>query len=279
MNFFSAFYKSLFNVTWLKDQRTRAGRAWGYFFLLIGVISIFYSVPIIITLPSALREVTRTVEKNIPDNFKAEVKSGELAVSGFVQPLTIRGQDKGNFIAVIDTVATSTKPLASFLRAEDQGGVLVARDRIELYNPPRSQIVYMKDIADTTVTKADLVRVTRWLSGSGALVIISILLIITVLIVVIIWKLWVVFLAVLIATIVSAVFHRGWKFGELFVMGLYAITLPSVISFILFALGIWIAWIHFIIMLAFMLAIVLMKTVSASSMPSSKDTSETPSLS
>jgi hypothetical protein len=280
MKFITAFYNSLFNVNWLKKVRTRSGPAWSYFFIFILILSAFYTIPVLFALSGGVQEAVTSVQNYIPSDFKAEVKEGQLSISGVVQPLIIRDPKSSNFVIVIDTVATSSLSLSEYLHEGDRGGFLVTRDKIETYNPPRSQIVYIRDLSDFIITKTDVLNVVRWFTGTTALIITAVIMVVLVFIGITIWKLWVILFVVLIATLISALFRRGWKFGELFVVGLYAITLSSVISFVLFALGVSLPWLHFIIMLAFMLAIVLTKSIATPVAPSvSEDKSQTPTIS
>lgn len=280
MKFFSSVYNSLFNIAWLKERRKSAGHAWGYFFLLMLIVSAFYTIPMMVVLPGGLRQATETVQTSIPDNFKAQVKNGELTISGVIQPIIFRDPKNNDFVVIVDTTSTSSLSLSTYLREGDRGGVLITKEKIETYNPPRSQIVYMREIADIEVKKADIINVANWFASPTVITIFSLILVIIILIGIVIWKLWAVLFATLGALIISALFRRGWKFGELFTMALYAITLPTIVSFALFAVSISVPWLHFIILLSFMMAVVLTKSLVDSAVtPSNEERPPTPSLS
>lgn len=251
--------------------------AWKYFFILIGFLSALYSIPILFTVPGILQNIQHTIEITLPDNFTAEVKQGTLLISGSVQPLIIRPSEY-NAVIVLDTISTSTPSLSTYIHEEDRGGVLVSRDTIEIYNGLQTQAWYVRDFKDGRVTKNDLLHIIIKLRSSVVLPLFLIGLVVAIIVGVIVWKLWVLIWVVLSAWIISQIFHRKWRFGELFIMALYAITLPSVVSIILTLSGILVPWLHFIIFWAFMVAIVLTKSLTEIK-PNSQKSDTPPSLS
>lgn len=265
MKFFSEFYNSLFNIAWLKREDVQPRQAWKYFCLLLAILSVFYTIPLVVELPKMFREAQAAVAAYIPDDFRAEVKNGQLSLSGFVQPLIVRDQKSGSFITVIDTIATTTLSLSAYIREGDRGGVLITRDKVEVFNDSAIQAVYMRDVENSTFTKDSIVQFIKFLTKTWVLIVGMLLVGTIIYIGIFLWKLWVVFWSALIVMFVARISKKSLGFKRLFVLGLYSVTLPTVIMFAFFSVGITFPWLHFCILLAFMLAVVLTKTNTSES--------------
>ena len=72
-------------------------------------------------------------------------------------------------------------------------------------------------------------------------------------------KLYTILLVTLFVSVTARLFGQVMKFAELFTIGLYAITMPSIISLILVLTGVEFSYVQFVALLAFMLAIVFTK--------------------
>jgi hypothetical protein len=266
MQFFRSLYNSLFNVEWLRSRFLFVGSAWAYFFLLSLFLCIFSLIPIAVGVPGALREVRTAIETKVPD-FQAEVTDGELTVTGVANPFTVTtDQDGKTFTFYMDTVATSTYDVAELLQSPDGGVVLVTRDAVEVYDASqgRDQKFLWKSMGDLKFNKQFILdRFDRY-TVPALLIIIGFFLLVGTYIGFVVAKLVSILLVSFIVFVVCRIAGPGWRFGQLFTIGLYAFTLPSLIALVLWLVNIPITSIHFLSLLAFMLAIVFTRDRVAS---------------
>jgi hypothetical protein len=225
-------------------------------------------------LPKGIKEIRTVIDNKIPDSFVAEVKNGTLHIQGIEQPfyynataddsfkeLSATSSLKNAFLMVIDTVnPTSSLSLNSLLDKNSASGVLVTQSQVEIYDAKtnRTQIQYIKDIPDGALTKNDIKQFADKLTNP-LIAVILIFIFIAFYIGTIISKLVSILIVSVIALIVSSISGKTWKFGELFTVGLFAITLPSVLNSIATLVGVHIPYLFTLILLAFMLALVLTK--------------------
>lgn len=268
MFFFKALYNSLWNFSWLKAQRHAPGKAWGYFSLFVLLLCLVSVVPIAATLPQAGEEIKNKINE-LPQ-FEATLKKGEMTITGVEQPL-VRRED--NSVFVIDTVSTSTLSLAQFMTSSDRGGLLITKNKFELIDKEenREQVQNWEGFPDFSTNKEKVLGTISRYTGAVVVGLGSLLLIVVFFVVIFIAKLWSILVVSLLAWAVSGLAKRGWKFGELYTVGLYAITLPTIVSLTLKLLGVHITLIHFLIFLAFMAAMVITKDDKAQ-----VDTTSTP---
>lgn len=257
MSFLISLYRSLGNLAWLKQQKHAALAAWKYFLLLMVLFAALSSVPLVVSVPSLVREVKDKVMSNVPD-FQATLKQGTLAVTGFPQPYVYRDQESG-FVLVVDTVSTSSLSLVNYLKSDTDSGVQINREGVEMIDGQQgeSKTQSWKNFPDFSVTKVEVIQKIVAYSGPGTIAFLMIILPITVFLVITLGKLWSILFVSCIVYLVSMVAHRGWKWSELFVVGLFATTLPSLIAIAFTLFGVQIGFIHFLALLAFMLAVVL----------------------
>lgn len=252
MRFFSSLYKSTHDLTWLKEQKNKTGAAWGYFFLFVLLLSALTVLPIVVSLPLGIKVVREKITQ-LPD-FEAKVTSGTLHVTGLTQPYVFKQDD---FVVVVDTVTTSSLELKEYLEAR-QSGVLVTKDRFEFYNDQKgeSRTQYFKDVNELSFNKADVQGVAKKLLSPVTITIVVLLLVLFFYLILLVAKLYSVVLVAFLVFIVCKIAKRPWQFRELFVMGLFATTLPSVLSMIFNLFALPIPYVHFLALLAFMVAAV-----------------------
>lgn len=257
MWFFTSLYRSLFDFRWLKERKNNSGQSWSYFFLFVFFLAGLTMIPLFLEMPSGLKEMRSLAEKNLPD-FKAEWRGGELAITQLEQPF-IWNED--NFVLVIDTATTTELQLQSWLKAATNSGVLVTKDRVEIYdaNKNSSRIQYWKDIPDYSITKAELLnKADKWLSPLSVYLI-SILLFFGVYAGLIISKLFVLLLVVVVVLIINNFAKKGWNFKQLFNVGLFALTLPSIALAALSWVGGRISWLNFLVLFIILLTVIFVK--------------------
>ncbi|MBI5729055.1 MAG: DUF1189 family protein [Candidatus Magasanikbacteria bacterium] len=259
MHFLVSFYRSLSNLTWLKQQKHATGAAWKYFLLFAVLLTLASAIPLVASFPAAVRELKDKVMSNVPD-FQATLKQGTLSVVGFPQPYIYRDKESG-FVFVVDTFSTSSVALANYLKEDAGGGIRIGKDEVEMVDSLRGETRTQtwKNFPDYSITKAGLIQKITAYSGPGMAALIMGLVLILAFFGIALGKLWSILFVSLIAYIVSAVARRGWKWGELFVVGLYATTLPSIIAVAFALFRVQIGFVHFLALLAFMLAVVLTK--------------------
>ncbi len=262
MKFFSFFYNSLFNISWLRQRKNEPGKSWGYFFIFCLFLSLVSTISITVAIPGMLKQAKTMVNEKVPENFSAEINNGKLSVVGLPQPFVFKDEEKNNFVAVIDTVSTSSLSLRNYLTVAGQSGVLIDSEKIEFLNGQnmQGQTQYWKDVKESNfrLDKPFLVSV---LSKTGPVFVIIIFLVVLVALFVafVVGKLFSILMVTLILLVVTAIARRSWRFGELFSVGLCAVTVPSLISLVFTLFGVSIPYVHFLALLAFMLAVVFTK--------------------
>lgn len=257
MEFLRSIGKSVYNVTWLKEQRLFPGKAWSYYFIFTLVVAVLTVLPIAVKMPGALKSAQSAIVTKVPD-FSATFKGGTLSVTNLPQPYTYTFS--GNMKLVVDTVSTNTLHVQDYLKGTEASGLFITRNGAELYDATqgdgRSQT--WSNVSDVTLTKASfadvITKALRW----PMLVLISFGLVVGVYIVLAISRLINLFVAVVIAVLVGALLRRSWKIKELFVPGLYAITLPSLIALVVGFIAP-VSSLFFLALLAFLIALVLTK--------------------
>jgi len=241
----------------LRQQKDQPKAAWGYFLSFLFLMIVAVTVPLLFGLPGVAREVAAKL-KEAPD-FQATLKNGALAVTGVAQPAVFKGDD--SFVVALDTTATSTVVLDSFLEQAGQSGILLAADRIELVDGSTGQhkIQYWKNVPDYSLNKAAVVGAAEKYLGPGWLAVFALLFFVVVLLGSVLAQIVLVFSVALIVFVIAKVRRQTWRFKELFTVGLFAITLPTIIAAIFTLLGIGTPLVQFLALLAFMLAVVFTK--------------------
>lgn len=226
MWFFTSLYRSLFDFRWLKERKNNAGASWSYFFLFLFLLAGLTAIPFFLQMPSGLKEMRILAEKNVPD-FKAEWKSGELSITQLVQPFV---WNEKNFSMVIDTATTTNLQLKNLLKSPTDSGILVTKDRVEIYDVSKnsSRVQFWKDFPDYSITKTGILAYAdKWLSPVS-LYLISALLFLGIYIGLVISKLFILLFVTILVFIINNLAKKGWTFRQLFYVGLFAMTLPSI---------------------------------------------------
>ncbi|KKW43058.1 MAG: hypothetical protein UY92_C0001G0072 [Candidatus Magasanikbacteria bacterium GW2011_GWA2_56_11] len=233
MRFFQRFYKSLFDLGYLRSERGKPGRAWGYAVLFLFLVSVIQLAPVIYRIPGWLREARAVVEREVPE-FTARARAGELSVEGVEQPyVRTVDTDDGSFKIIIDTVSTTTPDIAEFLDKNTDSGVLVGRTEAVVYSSGdgRTQAQSFSDLParEEAFTKQDLLGIVDQVQSKGVYLIGAVM-IFAFFIFLLIGKLIYLFFISLIAFMIAAATKRTWRLGEIYTVGLYALTLPTLIQ-------------------------------------------------
>lgn len=252
--FFTAFYKSLYDSAWLKAVRVFPGKAWSYFCLLVFVFSLIAVVPTGLAFRSFSQEFGQNFSASAP-SFQANLKSGKLTIEKLKQPFVYHLSD---FTLVIDTKSTSSVEIEKFVTSTAGSTLLITSDRAEFHDAKtgESRAQTWSGMPDYSFSKGDVEAglhqlATPWYLALSMLVIFTGLYLGFFVV-----KLYNILLVTLMVSVFARLSGRMMKFWELFTIGLYAITLPSIIGIALALTGLEFSYVQFLALLAFMLAMV-----------------------
>lgn len=222
------FYHSLFDTDWLATQRNRFGRAWLYLFVFMAVVSATSTAVIVRTVTPVLTEVKTKIEQNTPD-FQAELKDGVLTVNG-PQQWELKHD---SLYAVLDVRATSTAAIENY-RTSDQTVILLTSTTLSVYDHESGsvQVVPLSTYGQGVWTKADLLATADWAVTRGPWIFGTIFFLAA-------WLFGSVGKA-LYAGLVAGVwylvlrrnpmFAAAWTKRQVWTIGLYALTLPTLVQ-------------------------------------------------
>lgn len=255
--FFTAFYKSFYDAEWLRSVRVFPGKAWSYFCLFIFVLSLVVSIPVWLEYRSLSREFGTNFAASAPD-FRLNLKSGKLSIEKLSQPFVYRSDD---LVVVIDTNTTSSTALEQFVTSTAVSTLLITADRAELHDSRTGEgrTQSWAGLPDYSLSKADIESMVSRLEGPGYMALSILAIFIGLYVGFFLTKLYDILLVTLLVSVFSRLYGRTMKFWELFTIGLYAITLPSIIGTILIVAGLELSYLQFLALLAFMLAMVWTK--------------------
>lgn len=257
MWFFNSLYRSLFDFRWLKERRNNSGSAWSYFFLFVFLLAGLILIPLFVQMPSDVKELRALADKNLPE-FQLQLKGGELTINNVEQPFVLKEKD---FVLVVDTAITTDVQLKNWLEGENMSGVLITRNHFEAYNAVKdsTQIQSWKEMPDFSTTKAELVTfMDKWFRPL-AMWLIGVVMFVGLFIGLIVTKLLTLLFVSLFALVVSGVAKKGWTFKQLFNVGLFALTLPSILLIALGWAGGQVSFLYSAILLAILLLVVFLQ--------------------
>lgn len=241
MWFFKSFYRSLFDITWLREQRALGiGKALGFFTLVIFLVSLFRFGPVAFFLaPRSLDKAVAAVQE-IPD-FKATVKGGKLFVEDLPQPYSysFKGEEQ-NLLVYVDTVSTSTPAVEDLLTDKKEGGViLIGREDARFYDAEskHTELETYADFPDnTTLTKTEVVDFVSKVRGARSWI--GIVLQAFAFMAQWVFELLAILWWSLILWALSRLRKTGWRYAEVVRVGLYALTLPLLLSTVLMLMAV-----------------------------------------
>lgn len=275
--FFEALVHSVYDIPWLSARRGDAGRAWGYFFLFIFLVSLSIGIPAARGLVRAGADVRRALETQAP-NFAATMENGELNVTGLPQPFvwSPEGEEK-SFAFIVDMAATSTIPArVKELETAYPSFLLLSRDRAvvrEAASAGQSDSAVQERTFFWTSVK-EPVRITketvlsqidRFISGpirtavyAGVLGFFFVAMAMG--------KLAYLALVAAVLRIAAAVGKKPLTFGNIYAVGLFAVTLPTILSIAFSSLGVYVP-VYTPVLALLMIAALWRKEPSAPSQP------------
>ncbi len=228
MSFFSTLYNSLYNFKWLRNQRNNKSWAWGYFLLLMILVSGLAAITLGYKFMDSAPSVKKAVYNELPE-FQAEVKNGQLYISGVEQPFI---KNYSDISVVVDTVSTSTLDVKSFVKRDDQSVLLVTKDSFVVYNSDNksTKTQAVKDFGDYKTDKTEILKKAEVFFSNKMMVIVVLVSFVGLLLFLSITNLLnVLFFSFLFYTIAKQQ-KINWQFKEVFTVGLFAITLPIILT-------------------------------------------------
>lgn len=226
MSFFNSLYNSLYNFKWLRQQKDNTSWAWGYFFLLTFLVAGLVVIPTAFAYFYQAPVWKEKISKELPD-FHARMSNGQLQVTDLAQPY-IKKYDSA--IVVVDTVSTGTLAVKQFIENEKQVGILVTRDRAEIYNPEdktvKSQIFTVG--TDFEVNRTTVLSWTETLLSRRMLSLFTLGFSIIILLYLAAGNLLSILFMSLVLYHWSKRRNLGYTFKQIFTVGLFAITLPLI---------------------------------------------------
>lgn len=259
MFYLHAFIKSFYDIEWLRRQKKNGKQSATYVVLLILVLSIMFSVFALFHVNRIGGQLKTDILVQIP-NFELHMEDAVLTVSELEQPFTFSfDEDVDSFLLYVDTVTTSTLTIEDIERAENQNVVLITQKEISIFDAQNgnTQVNDYKDIPNDTLTKTDIISWFDDLMNRKATIFAGLLVLIFVLLGV--GKMIYLLILALIIYIVQQIAKKHYTFGELFTIGLFAITGPSIIVMLLRIFGYAIPYLYTILVLAYLLTIIFFK--------------------
>lgn len=260
-NLFFAFLNSIYNLDFLKAQRFSPKAAWKYFSVFILFFTFIFYLPGIFKFGGEISEVKRTVEA-LPD-FEAEFKDDRLTVTKLKQPFHHKVNE--NFSIVIDSTGINADPVGNFITSTSVSYLFFAGDKMEFYDAESGAKTTRSwsSLPGTAFDRSMLVNGLQKAAEFPYSIIVLLVFILTAYVVIFISKLYTIFVVSLVVYLSARIRGMEWKWMEVFTVALFATTLPSLIEIGLSLTPLRISYIHFIALLAFMLAIVYTKDVES----------------
>lgn len=238
MFYLRAFLNSIYNFDWLCKRSGDFGKAGKYFILLLLTISLAYAGFFSWKVPKVVNEVRTIMSEKIPD-FRATMKDHMMIIDGPAQPyeyvFDFEGEDP--FKLVVDTLPTKgVKDASMYLDKEKESGLVILEDRFFFNmlqgaekNGVRYQEMDYSEVEDFVFTKTELMeKVAFWSKRLPAYAFVSVLAF--TFLAMGIFKMIHLALVSLVVWLVSRFGDKKLNYKEIFVIGLFALTLPSVLS-------------------------------------------------
>lgn len=257
MSFFSTLYNSLYNFKWLRDQRNNSRWAWGYFFLLIFLVAGLSTISLGYKSMEEAPKIKQALYSELPE-FQAELKNGQLQVNNLIQPY-IKSYDK--LAIVVDTVATSTVDVKSYVKQDGQSVMLIAKDVVTIYDAQDKSVKTqtLKEYGDLKFDRAGVLKIVDTMFSTKMFLIAVVVILVLMFIFLAASNLLnVLFFSFLFYTITKRL-KSEWKFKEVFTVGLFTVTLPLVLTQV--GTNMYLNWLSVLVFAGWMYLVVIKKDV------------------
>lgn len=228
MRFFTSLYNSLYNFKWLRDQRSNTAWAWSYFFLLIFFVAGLNTITIGFAYLDKIPSIKKQIVNEVPE-FQAVSKDGQLQVSGLIQPYIKNYQ---GIDLVVNTIPTATVYAKDFVTGTDKAVILIAKDRIEVYNTETKEVKTetIKDLGDFTADRAKVLENADKLASNKTIAILIALTFVALFVFLTVVNLLNVLFFSTVVYFITKRKSDQWKFKEVFQVGLFAISFPMILT-------------------------------------------------
>jgi hypothetical protein len=249
MRFLIAFRNSLSDISWLKANRVSTVGAWRYFSSFIFLLTVVVALPIGLAAMPVVQEVRQVAEKGLP-TFSATMASGTLSIAGLEQPFVV---ERNGMTVYVDTVATNT------ISRLNTNSITVSRLGVTVYNATtdREETRLWDIVPNGTATSEMVASNLLQLTSPTALVLWAFGFVLLLFITFFVIKVWLLIVVTSLVYLVGQLVRRPWYFKELFTMGLFAITLPTLLVMGLSMVGIVVPYGNTLALFAFMTAVVV----------------------
>lgn len=252
-NFFTSIYKSGTDIRWLRDMRDKPNSAWTYFFSFMLFIVLIQMLALMVTVPRGAKRIWYGSQGHIPE-FTAIVEDGRLRVEDLEQPFVVESEKDGEqFRLVIDTQSDVALSEDEVFDDTLDAGIFITADQISFYDAESGQTRSEAFPRNATwrFNRSDTIMFGNRFVGT----ILPFLIPLAILFVFLFWSAgklaYLVFLSFLI-WIAGMFAGREWRYSEVYTVGLYAITLPTVIAVIFAWMSITLPFVYTIILLVMM---------------------------
>ncbi len=261
MFYFKAFLRALYDHKWMRKNRHDMGRAGAYFVFFVLFLSALYAGFFSWKIPRLVEQYRAPVMERIPE-FEMKIEQGRMRVDKLNEPYVFTGQGNGEEIVVV--VDTQTDPdqvsLSNFVDTDSQIGFMLLRDRVLIHDPGQNQTrvqYYDQDLSGVSLTRSDMDKWANRLSA-GLPYFVFFLILLGFFAALVIGKL--VYLAIISLVIWTSarLGYRDWTYKQVYTLGLYAVTLPSLAKFLFDIFGHPLPYIYTILLLTVMMAAVFM---------------------
>jgi len=229
---FIAAYKSVHDLKWMASQRQYRGRAFAYFFVLLCVVVGVRGWFFVHDVPSIMSEQWNRIESQIPD-FRVEKNDEGLSVTGIDQPYIHTFEEDGDRVLVyVDTVTTSSIRIEDVIgTSTDTYAIVVTSKKIKFFDKDteQTQTEDVSQLPQMSFTKADVGNEIRTLDDTFP----TWIFIFGVVCVTLFWGIGKMAHLLLLSWLVYAVARadkKPWTLWQIFVVSLYASTIPIVLQ-------------------------------------------------
>lgn len=215
VRFFSRIYKSITDFSFYSFiKKETLGKAFTYLLLLTLLISLVSIIKPIYELNSGIGLISEYFDTEVP---YFELKNGELHVEG---EMPIVSEDEDSIMIINTDQDVDESVLADYDR-----GVLILKDRlINKQNKSQTREYKFSQLKDFTINKYDVEKYIPYLKS------ISIFIIIFLPLFTFLGKLFSTLFISLLGLIVNSVAGSKLEYADIYKIGIYSITLPSIIK-------------------------------------------------
>ncbi|MEI6603216.1 MAG: DUF1189 domain-containing protein [Clostridia bacterium] len=216
LNFFQKVARSLYSVkTYSIFNKLSVGKAFGYLLLLTVTLGILSSISPVIAYNQAIGYISKEFVAKVP---AFELKDGIFTMEG---KMPVRYESGGTVIVIDTTGKTTVDSLQAY-----SSYLLITKTAYFQKQNLREQIYKFKDLAALTFTKDSVQKMIPLLN------LVSIFIVLFVPVGFFVVYLFFALLLALIGLILNSAVGSRLPFGNIFKLGIYALTLPTIFEVI-----------------------------------------------